>query len=171
MFFGVIAMLYNYFDDGGYIGIVGFFLLLCLMIGIIIWIAFPTVKMVFSNGIKTVCTEIAVRLIIVLVLVVLTFFICRHSIRAIEYYYDYVTETYSVISGKLEKVDFAPSGGRGEFYSVSFKVNDLDFNNTNISTSIKNAESIKYFENQKVTIYYKIENDQQFIYKIEVANN
>lgn len=164
-------MLYNYFDDGGYIGIIVFFLLLCLMMGIIIWIAYPTVKMVLSNGVKPVCTELAVRLIIVLVLAVLTFFIGRHSIRAIEYYYDYVTETYSVISGKLEKVDFVPSDGRGELYYVSFKVNDLDFNNTNISTSMKNVEMIKYYENQEVTIYYNIENDQQFVYKIEVANN
>ncbi len=164
-------MLYNYFDDGGYIGIIGFFLLLCLMLGIIIWIIVLTVKMVFSNGIKTVCTELAVHFIIVLVLAVLTFFICRHSIRAIEYYCDYVTETYNIISGKLEKVEFAPSGGRGEFYTVSFKINDLDFNNTNISTSIKNVELIKYSENQKVTVYYKIENDQQFVYKIEVSGD
>ena len=164
-------MLYNYFDDGGFLGIIVFFLLLCLMMGIIIWIAYPTVKMVLSNGVKPVRTELAVRSIIVLALIVLTFFICRHSIRAIEYYYDYVTETYSVISGKLEKVDFVPSDGRGEFYYVSFKVNDLDFNNTNISTSMKNVEMIKYYENQEVTIYYNIENDQQFVYKIEVANN
>lgn len=164
-------MLYNYFYDGGFLGIIVFFLLLCLMMGIIIWIAYPTVKMVLSNGVKPVRTELAVRSIIVLALIVLTFFICRHSIRAIKYYYDYVTETYSVISGKLEKVDFVPSDGRGEFYYVSFKVNDLDFNNTNISTSMKNVEMIKYYENQEVTIYYNIENDQQFVYKIEVANN
>lgn len=75
-----------------------------------------------------------------------------------------------MISGKLENVEFELSEGRGEFYIVSFKVNDLDFNNTNISTSIKNAESIKGCENHEVTIYYTLENEMQFVYKIEVAN-
>lgn len=163
-------MLYNYFDDGGHIGTIVYSLLLCLMTGLIVRMIISAIKEISSKGIKNVYADLAVRGVVILVILVLSFFMGGQLIQSIEYYYEYVTETYGVISGKLENVKFELSDGRGEFYVVTFKVNDLDFNDNNISTSSENAESIKSCENQEVTVYYKIENDQQFVYKIELAD-
>ena len=142
---------------------------MCLVVGIVISMIVPVVRMVFTNGSKIIHSELIIRFIVVLVLVILTFSICSHFIQSIKYYCDYVTEKYDVISGKLENVEFEHSGGRGDFYIVSFKVDEVVFDDTNISTSLENAETLKNYENNEVTIYYKIENNQQFIYKIESA--
>ncbi len=160
-------MLYNYFNDGGYIGIIFLSFLMCIMAGIVISMLAPVARMVVLNRDKLIYSELIVRLIVMLVPVVLTIYICSHFVQSIEYYCDYVTEKYDVISGKLENVEFVHSEGRGDFYIVSFKVNEVVFDDTNISTSIKNAETLKSYENIEVTICYKIKNNQQFVYKIE----
>ena len=164
------AMLYDFFLNVGFLGIIVYAFLACVLFGVIIYILVPALRLLFSKDRKTARFDILAHLLVLIIPVIVFGFMCSSLAKLVSYYCEYASETYEICTGKLCNVDFVLNPYRGtDYYSVSFDIGDFSFRENNISIDKTEVEKIKSAVGRDVTVCYKNEDRAQFIYRMFIA--
>ena len=162
-------MIYNYFEDVGYVALTIFLVLAILLFGIALGYTIKFVKLYITTTSRANIIELFVQLLVLLVLFVLFVFFSYNAMKLGKVYHCYNTKGYKVVEGVLYDVNGSRNDYRSEEqYDVSFYVNGVKFENTNISCSKDLLVKLSDAEGRNVVIYYTGEKEY-FIYVVALG--
>lgn len=164
-------MIYDFYKEIGYIGIVAYLLLSLLLTSLAVW----QVIIIVKNFIKHTCLNAKIELFIRITVAVLTLILSvafiTNLLRLTKMYYLYSSNQCSIITGNISEINSIRDDYRdNEEYEISFNIGNTRFSNTNINCSKELLNELMKLENSEVTVSYTKTKNGYFIHSIKKGN-
>ena len=161
-------MIYNFYKEIGYIGIIIYLMLSLLFTSLAVWQMIIIVKTFIKQACSNAKVVLFIRTVIFILTVILSISFIISSLKLTKMYYLYSSNKCSIITGNISELNAIRDDYRNnEEYEISFNIGNTQFSKTNINCSPELLDKLKKVENSEVTVFYTKTKSGYFIHSIQ----
>lgn len=164
-------MIYNFYKEIGYIGIIIYLILSLLFISLTVWQLIIFVKTFMKQTCSNAKVELFIRIAIFILTLILSVSFIMSSFKLTKMYYLYSFNKCSIITGDFSLINVIRDDYRdNEEYEISFNIGNIQFSKTNINCSSELLNELTKLEGSEVTVFYTKTKSGYFIHSIQKQN-
>ena len=164
-------MIYDFYKDIGYIGIIIYLMLSLLFTSLAVWQMIILVKTFIKQACSNAKVELFIRIVILILTLIFSVYFIISSFKLTKMYYLYSSNKCSIITGNISEINAIRNDDRDiEEYEISFNIGNTQFSENNINCSPELLDELTKVEGSEVTVFYTKTKSEYFIHSIQKQN-